>query len=202
MKKILLSIVALMATFTASAQFSTDPAVLKIANGEEKTVTFSLKTEEPVTLYEFWMILPEGLEVVYDAEEEEYLIELLSNNAKSHSLTADYKKGSTTDFFISVSSSKLATLKALEGDVLSITFKATADVTSPIKIQGPFAGTPSEKKISFDDFEINVNSEDAINGISADETKSGVIYNMAGQRVSKATKGIYVIDGKKVAVSK
>ena len=40
---------------------------------------------------------------------------------------------------------------------------------------------------------------DAIKGISADETKSGVIYNMAGQRVSKATKGIYVIDGKKVA---
>lgn len=202
MKKILLSIVALMATFTASAQFSTDPAVLKIAKGEEKTVTFSLKTEEPVTLYEFWMILPEGLEVVYDADEEEYLIELLSNNAKSHSLTADYKKGSKTDFFISVSSSKLATLKALEGDVLSITFKATADVTSPIKIQGPFAGTPSEKKISFDDFEINVNSETAINGISAEQTKSGVIYNMAGQRVSKATKGIYVVDGKKVAVSK
>ena len=43
---------------------------------------------------------------------------------------------------------------------------------------------------------------DAIKGISADETKSGVIYNMAGQRVSKATKGIYVVDGKKVAVSK
>lgn len=41
---------------------------------------------------------------------------------------------------------------------------------------------------------------DAINGISADATKSGVIYNMAGQRVSKATKGIYVVDGKKVAV--
>jgi hypothetical protein len=45
-------------------------------------------------------------------------------------------------------------------------------------------------------------SADAIKGISADETKSGVIYNMAGQRVSKATKGIYVVDGKKVAVSK
>lgn len=41
---------------------------------------------------------------------------------------------------------------------------------------------------------------DAINGISADETKSGAIFNMAGQRVSKATKGIYVVDGKKVAV--
>jgi hypothetical protein len=40
----------------------------------------------------------------------------------------------------------------------------------------------------------------AINSISAEQTKSGAIYNMAGQRVSKANKGIYVVDGKKVAV--
>jgi hypothetical protein len=43
-------------------------------------------------------------------------------------------------------------------------------------------------------------SGDAINSISAEQTKSGVIYNMAGQRVSKATKGIFIVDGKKVAV--
>lgn len=40
----------------------------------------------------------------------------------------------------------------------------------------------------------------AINSIDAEQTKSGVIYNISGQRVSKATKGIYVVDGKKVAV--
>ena len=96
MKKILLSMVALVATLSASAQFSTDVDKFDLKNGESKTVTFSLKTEEPVTLYEFWFVLPEGLEIPYDEDEEEYGIELLSNNAKSHQLTADYKKGSKT----------------------------------------------------------------------------------------------------------
>lgn len=201
MKKILLSMVALVATLSASAQFSTDVDKFDLKNGESKTVTFSLKTEEPVTLYEFWFVLPEGLEIAYDEEEEEYGIELLSNNAKSHALTADYKKGSKTEFLVSVASNKLASLKALEGEVLAVTFKATADVAADaqIVIKDPFAGTAAEKKISFENFYLTVNPT-AINGISADETKSGVIYNMAGQRVSKATKGIYVVDGKKVAV--
>jgi len=40
----------------------------------------------------------------------------------------------------------------------------------------------------------------AISEINADVQESGVIYNLAGQRVSKATRGIYVKNGKKVVV--
>ncbi len=40
----------------------------------------------------------------------------------------------------------------------------------------------------------------AISEINADVQKSGLIYNLAGQRVSKATKGIYVKNGRKVVV--
>ena len=43
--------------------------------------------------------------------------------------------------------------------------------------------------------------ETAISEINADvEKENGVIYNLAGQRVSKATRGIYVKNGKKVVV--
>ena len=40
----------------------------------------------------------------------------------------------------------------------------------------------------------------AISEINADATESGVIYNIAGQRVNKAQKGIYILNGKKVLV--
>ena len=40
---------------------------------------------------------------------------------------------------------------------------------------------------------------DAIKGINGNTT-NGAIYNIAGQRVSKAQKGIFVVDGKKVSV--
>ena len=37
-------------------------------------------------------------------------------------------------------------------------------------------------------------------GVDAVAPAKATIYNMAGQRVSKATKGIFIINGKKVVV--
>jgi hypothetical protein len=34
----------------------------------------------------------------------------------------------------------------------------------------------------------------------ASTTADGKVYNLAGQRVNKATKGLYIINGKKVVV--
>lgn len=43
-------------------------------------------------------------------------------------------------------------------------------------------------------------TETAIEGIEATEMQNGEIYNLAGQRVNKAQKGIYIVNGKKVLV--
>jgi hypothetical protein len=51
-----------------------------------------------------------------------------------------------------------------------------------------------EAKMFIDGLETSIN---AINGVEAEQ---GVIFNLAGQRVQKAQKGIYVINGKKVLV--
>ncbi len=40
----------------------------------------------------------------------------------------------------------------------------------------------------------------AINGVEADTNKAEVIFDLAGRRINKAQKGIYIINGKKVAV--
>ena len=40
--------------------------------------------------------------------------------------------------------------------------------------------------------------ETAVNGIEAAPAENGAIYNIAGQRVSKAQKGIFIVNGKKV----
>ena len=51
-----------------------------------------------------------------------------------------------------------------------------------------------EAKMFIDGLETSIN---AINGVEAEQ---GAIFNLAGQRVQKAQKGIYVINGKKVLV--
>jgi len=48
-------------------------------------------------------------------------------------------------------------------------------------------------------FFLDFGGEDAINGIEA-ETENAEIFNIAGQRVNKAQRGIYIINGKKVLV--
>ena len=41
---------------------------------------------------------------------------------------------------------------------------------------------------------------DAINSIEAEGENGSAIYNMAGQRVSKAQRGVFIMNGKKVSV--
>ena len=77
-------------------------------------------------------------------------------------------------------------------------YKVDADFTAtPYKcfltVAAPKTG--STVKAFFLDF----GGEDAINGIEA-ETENAKIFNLAGQRVNKAQKGIYIINGKKVLV--
>jgi hypothetical protein len=204
MKKFLLSIVALMATYTVSAQFSVDPANLKIAAGEEQEVVISLTTEVEVTAYEMWLKCPEGIELVTrlnEDDETEFCVDFEGNRHKSsHSIVSGEKAGEKGLYLISVTSNKNALLRETEGPVLRVKFKATADAEGAIKILDSFAGTPEGVKYPFEDKDFITVNGDAINSISAEQTKSGVIYNMAGQRVSKATKGIFIVDGKKVAV--
>jgi hypothetical protein len=203
MKKILLSIVALMATVTTNAQFTANPAQLQIAEGETKELIFSLKTDVEVTAYQMYIQCPDGIEIatrMNDDEEEELSIDVVGNRHKtSHKLTTGKEKDVKGSYMISASSDKSALLRETEGEVFKVTFKAIADVNGAITINRALAGTPEGQKFKFDDFEIMV-SPDAINSITADETKSGIIYNVAGQRVSKAAKGVYVIDGKKYVV--
>ena len=44
------------------------------------------------------------------------------------------------------------------------------------------------------------NTTTAIEGVASEKANSGEIYNLQGQRVTKTTKGLYVVNGKKVMV--
>lgn len=69
-------------------------------------------------------------------------------------------------------------------------------VTIPVSIDANrcYLVSTSEAKA----FYLEEEDATAINGINAEGTNSNAIYNIAGQRVNKAGKGIYIVDGKKV----
>ena len=119
------------------------------------------------------------------------------SSATAESYTANYLTGVYTAATIAPSTdSEVRYVLQTQNDTqafykVTSAFTATANrcyLTIP-------ATTGNEVKAFFLDF----GGEDAINGIEA-ETENAEIFNIAGQRVNKAQKGIYIINGKKVLV--
>lgn len=42
------------------------------------------------------------------------------------------------------------------------------------------------------------NISTAINGVAADKASTTVIYDLQGRKVTKMTKGVYIVNGKKI----
>ena len=62
-----------------------------------------------------------------------------------------------------------------------------------------YLAVPENKTGNVKDFSFN-DVVDGIKSVETTETESKAIYNLAGQRVSKMQKGIYIVNGKKVLV--
>lgn len=203
MKKIF----TLMAVFALSmAAMAQNEASLKVDGRDGNFLTFQMTNNFDVHGVGFKVKLPAGVTVATKTnDDDEEVPQIKKNNTRAkgsgYKLYVDDIPGG--GYSINMAN-PTAPFTGTEGEVLYI------------ELAGTLSGDVEIYDINFCDkdnksyyvggdktYKITVPLKaDAINGISADETKSGVIYNMAGQRVSKATKGIYVVDGKKVAVSK
>ena len=204
MKKIFTLLAVFAITMTAMAQ---NTVSMKVTGRDNNVLSFQMKNNFEVYGIGFKFKLPEGVTVktkLNDDDEEVAQIKKSSTRAKG----ADYKLyiNETPDggYSINMSNTK-APFTGEDGEVLYVELAGT--LKGQVKVYDiNFCDNTKPAPISYyvdgnDKYEIFVDLiETAINGISADETKSGVIYNMAGQRVSKAVKGVYVVDGKKVAV--
>ena len=76
---------------------------------------------------------------------------------------------------------------------IEITQKLISSVSDPMESPVDLASSPTTS------FVLTVGEPTGINSINAADSKAP-IYNVAGQRVSKAQKGVYIQNGKKVAV--
>jgi len=193
MKKIFTLMAAFALTMVANAQ-----EMYASFDDGEKVVSVNLKNEATVTSLSFKFALPDGVTVVTETEGDE--------TYELWEFDADRVKDSRTK--------KWSTdiRPTADGKGVMVTCYGGPGITAGdgpifhIPVQGELKGDVTfynaqvyiGQEIPLSDFAYSFGT--AINSIKAEETKSGVIYNLNGQRVSKATKGVYVIDGKKYAV--
>ena len=179
------------------AQKITAENVTIAPNGSADLVFSVVEADAAAALAEFELKLPEGLSIDKSSKTAG---ELLS---ETHGITITTKKKSGNTYVL---------IKSEEGD------EFTAATGKLITLKLDAAETVAEGDYEIEILKINLTSLEAtqmntveegkvtvtvastgINSISLDDPNAEV-YNLNGQRVKNATKGVYVVNGKKVAV--
>lgn len=202
MKKTLFLMTALLASFlTASA---TDEVVAKdvtVSQGGTATVDIELNNDEEFTAFQMQLTLPEGISFVKNKRGNPTFEE--GERFDDHSLSS-----SAIGMFTCASFS-LAPFYDSEGVLLSINVSADANAEVGKTVQATLSNieftTLAAKRVQFADIPIKITiaAPTAIDELpDGSDVKSGEWYTIDGQKLSgKPTqKGIYIVDGKKVAV--
>jgi hypothetical protein len=219
MKKFYMTMVALLCGVAAMAQTCTisvaDPVEI-VADGELYYFDVVLNESEPGTLVtgaSFTFELPKGvLFRYYDAGDEDWYMNITYPNAKNAFKTmcdpiSDDPDNNT--FQVASAASGSTYFKTSTNVLAKIGIKVVdptaAAAESEIKFTkisfarpDPNGGVAAESCYPQDDFSVTlkVAGGTGINSVNADN-ENAPIYNLAGQRVSKAQKGIFIQNGKK-----
>lgn len=177
---------------------------IQMSPGETKQLTVSLDNTGDYCSFQFDLILPEGITVPYDEENEMYMADIVPGRfTKTHSLGSNLLKSNR--FRVIVYSIANKSIKGTSGAVVNITLKADdklaiGDYT--LKLENITLADIGENEYYPSDSESTVNVvTTGIKSVLMDGS-SDKIYDLQGRRVNTVKKGIYIVNGKKLIVSK
>ena len=176
------------------------------ATQADLVVNMDYTTTEKVVAWGFSLYLPDGISLIYDEEEEEWLGEVGSINAKkvvNKGLSVNEK----TDggYLIVGYADGNPAMKSTHGDLATITLQGNASIKSNGKISGisisnDLSESLEQGNIAEVEFKINGGAiTDGINDIQAVDSNAPA-YNLQGMRVNGQAKGLIIRDGKKMVV--
>ena len=217
MKKIYMTMVAMLCGVAAMAQVTanlTVPEQLEVAAGSECELVVGMTASGNLAALAFRIGFPEGVGIKYEMVDDEDddgnpitvpEYEAVVNAARSQGHGAAVQTTTEEGFMqVAITSNPVKNFKGTEGDIVTLTLTVAETVPADdyvITIKNVAASTRAAVNVPMDDVTIplKVTSGVGINSINADDVNAP-IYNVAGQRVSKAQKGVYIQNGKKVAV--
>lgn len=212
MKKFLFSIAMMAMALTASAQQElTVTAEASEVDGGESTLVINLANTESFVGWQAYLDLPKGITVNYEIEQEEdeetgeindiYYYDLTLSKRHSRAFTSSGKP-TETGIMIVVFNLNQSAVKENEGELCTINLQVSSeyDGTSPITIRDFAVSAKDGAQTNAEGVvEVIPGVSTGINAVNFDDADA-VIYNVAGQKVNKAAKGLYIKNGKKVVV--
>ena len=208
MKKFILVILSVLFVGNMMAQKLTVEDIT-VEAGNTAELIIGIDASEAVQAVQFTLVLPEGASVEMDGED--YIADPLTESdggimPKRNSQIQANKKD---DGILIVAFNTKGKFVDAAGDFVTISIEAASDADGKVlscQLKDIKAGSlASDNSVvsagEFSDvaFQIGVGVDTGINSISLDDPNAE-IYNLNGQRIKNVKKGVYVVNGKKVAV--
>lgn len=165
-------------------------------------VPVCMKNTDDVTAVSFRLALSEGLTPGLNKKGKFY-VTIDEDRMEDH--TSILQVANDGNQMISVYSASVSTFYENDGAIVYVPVAVTdptVDATYDVKVYNVSISTPAGVSIATateSACKLQVGEGTGINSINAADSKAPV-YNLAGQRVSKAQKGVFIQHGKKVAV--
>lgn len=199
-RKFLMAALMMLGAVSASAQNELKIADVTANPDEQTEVNVELVNADEVLGFQLALTLPEGLEFVEDEDEECYYLlnaDRLAKKTKFDVSGCDEVKNNTLTF-ICFSNKAGEVLLGNEGTIMTTWIKGVAG-TYTVKVSKLAITTADDVTKEYEDFTFGVTvGGTAITSVKAEAAlENAAIYNMAGQRVSKAYKGVVICNGKK-----
>lgn len=185
------------------------PENIVLSVNEEKSVSFYMKTTVDAVGYQFDLVLPEGVEIVWDKDYDDYALEVGSlTTYRAHTIKAKIQPDGSYRVLCSNTDNK--TFKGRQGEVAVMTLKTTTATagTYPLilkNIEITKEGGLNSPRVALYETSMTISSSTGVEDVTeeaeaAENTaKRKGIYNLAGQQVNKLHLGeLGIQDGIKV----
>ena len=205
-KALLVSALLVLAGTVSAQSFSITFADVNVENGAGKLVA-SMTKDMTVAGWQMYLYLPEGVEIaqVFDEDEEEYVADITLSSTfhkAKHSCSVKKTADGAMMLICSGGTETVALKSATEGELCTIGLTVADGVTSQaVAVKNVAVSDDQGVQSNQADttFQLIIGSTGIVN-IENDAVNSGVFYNLAGQKVSNAQKGVLIQNGKKVVV--
>ena len=208
MKKLFLVILSVLFVGNMQAQKLT-VSDLNVEAGSTGELIIGIDGPAAVQAVQFTLVLPDGASVEMDGED--FIVDALLDSGdgimpKRNSQVSANKKDDGSILIVAFNTKGV--FSGETGDIVSISIEADASADGKVlacqlkDIKGGSlvdGAVVSAGEYSDVDFNITVGDATGINSISVNDPNAEV-YNLNGQRVKSVKKGVYVVNGKKVAV--
>ncbi len=170
---------------------------IKVVPGETFTLEINLDNANEVCAWQATVALPEGIELVENGTK------LSSRHGDSYSLIVRPLAKETNQYLLVAFSPSLKALEGHSGTVVTLTLRASKDYKGSAVlnvVNQTQASKTGEGTTTADKSHVIIADATGIDTVNASYLQNREVYNLNGQRVSKLSKGVYVVDGKKMFV--